>query len=183
MTLVKVWCSWLCERFQYFEGVALSHSHSWLWMRGSRIQSHCPCMMLCPSSMFSRILATDRPAVPSTHAGGKSEKSSTARLPISRPRCHASTLRMYAASAVPRDASTSWRKASSSAPMASMSSALRWAAGSGLPDGFGRWVRSVVTTESRLLTGRVRVGALGVPAREPSMLRSKSPSVVGMVWG
>ncbi len=39
------------------------------WMFGSFIQSHWPCMTLCPISMFSRILANDRPAVPSSHSG------------------------------------------------------------------------------------------------------------------
>ena len=91
---MKVWCSslWLC--FHRSDGEALSHSHACEWIFGSRIQSHWPCMTLCPISMFSRILATDRPTVPSTHAGGKSENSRTARLPISSERCQRITVRM-----------------------------------------------------------------------------------------
>ena len=49
----------------------LSHSQVVEWIFGSRIQSHWPCRMLWPISMFSRILATHRPAVPTTQAGGK----------------------------------------------------------------------------------------------------------------
>ena len=68
-TLVKVWWISLCECFHWLAGEALSHSHAVEWIRGSRIQSHWPCMTLWPISMFSRIFATDRPAVPSTQAG------------------------------------------------------------------------------------------------------------------
>jgi hypothetical protein len=50
--------------------------------------------MLCPISMFSRILATDRPTVPTNQAGGNLDASSTARLPSSSERCTAMTLRM-----------------------------------------------------------------------------------------
>ena len=65
------------------------HSHAVEWIFGSRIQSHWPCMTLWPISMFSRILATERPAVPSHQAGRTPltltlENSSTARLLISR---------------------------------------------------------------------------------------------------
>ena len=77
----------------------MSHSQVVEWILGSRIQSHWPCMTLCPISMFSRILATDRPAVPASQAGGNSENSSTARLPSSSLRWTLMTLRMYAASA------------------------------------------------------------------------------------
>lgn len=86
---MKVWwiSLWLC--FHWLAGEALSHSHAVEWILGSRIQSHWPCMTLWPISMFSRILATDSPAVPSHHAGRMPltltpEKSRTARLPISR---------------------------------------------------------------------------------------------------
>ena len=82
------WISlWLC--FHWLEGLALSHSQAVEWILGSRIQSHWPCMTLCPISMFSRILATERPAVPS-HQAGRTPltltllKSRTARLAISR---------------------------------------------------------------------------------------------------
>ena len=82
------WISlWLC--FHCELGLALSHSHAVEWIFGSRIQSHWPCMTLWPISMFSRILATDSPAVPSHQAGRTPltltlENSSTARLLISR---------------------------------------------------------------------------------------------------
>ena len=47
----------------------MSQSQVGEWMSGSFIQSHWPCMTLWPISMFSRIFATERPAVPSTQAG------------------------------------------------------------------------------------------------------------------
>src|SRR6476619_6835220 len=99
MTFVYVWCSSLCECFHCSDGEALSHSQVVEWIFGSRIQSHWPCMTLWPISMFSRILATDRPAVPS-HPAGRTpltltlENSSTARLLISRYRWTLITLRM-----------------------------------------------------------------------------------------
>src|SRR3712207_4989027 len=107
----------------------MSHSHVVEWIFGSRIQSHWPCRMLCPISMFSRILATERPTVPSTHAGGNLENSRTARLPSSSLRCTSMTVRMYFASSSPRLSRTSWRMVSSSLPSSSMSSAVRWAIG------------------------------------------------------
>ena len=94
MTLVKLWWSSLCACFHCAAGVAESHSQVVEWIFGSRIQSHCPCRMLCPISMFSRILATDRPAVPTTQAGGNSEASRTTRLPSSIERCVLITRRM-----------------------------------------------------------------------------------------
>ena len=107
----------------------MSHSQVVEWIFGSRIQSHWPWRMLWPISMFSRILATLRPAVPTTQAGGNALKSSTARLPSSILRCTSITLRMYAASRSPRVSMTSWRMASSSTPICSMSSGVRWAIG------------------------------------------------------
>src|SRR3954451_21542485 len=107
----------------------MSHSHVVEWIFGTRIQSHWPCSTLCPISMFSRIFATLRPAVPSTQAGGKIEASSTIRLPSSSERWVLISFLMYAASAAPRDAITSARIASSSLPSCSMSSGLRWAIG------------------------------------------------------
>ena len=65
-------------------------------------------------------------------------------------------------------------------PSASTSSAFRWAVGSGLPERLGTWRRSVVVTLSRLLTrGPADVtdagaGPVGVPAAEPSTVRSKA---------
>jgi hypothetical protein len=109
--------------------VAWSHSQVVEWILGSRIQSHWPCRMLWPISMLSRILATDRPAVPTSQAGGKIENSSTARLPSSRLRWVLITLRMYAASLAPRVSITLWRIASSSTPSISMSSGVRCAIG------------------------------------------------------
>ena len=129
ITFVYVWCSSLCECFHCSAGLAMSHSQVVEWIFGSRIQSHWPCRMLWPISMFSRILATDRPTVPTTQAGGNIENSSTPRLPSSSLRWTSMTLRMYAASSSPRLARTSSRIASSSRPMLSMSSAVRWAIG------------------------------------------------------
>src|SRR3954452_19894700 len=129
MTLVYVWCSSLWECFHCAEGETLSHSHVVEWIFGSRIQSHWPCMMLCPISMLSRILATLSPIVPTIHAGGNIDTSSTARLPSSSLRRTSMTLRMYAASLSPRLSSISSRIASSSLPRVSMSSSLRWAMG------------------------------------------------------
>src|SRR3954449_10823389 len=129
MTFVYVWCSSLCECFHCSAGLAMSHSHVVEWILGSRIQSHWPCRMLCPISMFSRILATDRPTVPTTHAGGNIDASRAARLPSSSLRWTSMTVRMYLASSSPRLSRTSWRMVSSSLPMISMSSAERWAIG------------------------------------------------------
>ena len=56
--------------------------------------------------MFSRILATARPAVPTSQAGGNIDTSSTARLPSSSLRWASMTVRMYAASALPRESMT-----------------------------------------------------------------------------
>ena len=75
-------------------GAALSHSQVVEWMAGSRIQSHCPWRMLCPISMFSRILATESPTVPAIHAGGNQANSSTPREPISSTRWALMTRRM-----------------------------------------------------------------------------------------
>src|SRR3954447_3917895 len=86
-------------------------------------------MTLWPISMFSRILATARPAVPATHAGGNSENSRTPRDPSSSLRCTSMTLRMYAASRSPRVSTTCWRMASSSTPRFVMSSSVRCSTG------------------------------------------------------
>src|SRR5215218_1094775 len=129
MTFVYVWCSSLCECFHCSAGLAMSHSQVVEWIFGSRIQSHCPCRMLCPISMFSRTFATDRPTVPTTQAGGNIETSSAARLPSSSLRWTSMTRRMYFASSSPRLLRTSWRMVSSSLPMISMSSADKWAMG------------------------------------------------------
>ncbi len=84
----------MCECFHCSDGEALSHSQVVEWILESRIQSHWPCMTLWPISMFSRIFATDRPAVPISQAGGNSENSSRARLESSSLRCTSITLRM-----------------------------------------------------------------------------------------
>src|SRR4051794_41937445 len=81
MTLVKLWWSSLWACFHCAAGVAESHSQVVEWIFGSRIQSHWPCRMLCPISMFSRILATERPAVPTSQAGGEKEARRTTRGP------------------------------------------------------------------------------------------------------
>ena len=94
ITLVKLWWSSLWACFHWAAGVAESHSQVVEWIFGSRIQSHWPCRMLWPISMFSRILATDRPAVPTTQAGGNSEARRTTRLPSSSERWVLITRRM-----------------------------------------------------------------------------------------
>src|SRR3954453_11234264 len=126
---VKLWWISLWACFQPAAVDALSHSQVVEWIFGSRIQSHWPCITLCPISMFSRILATLRPTVPSTHAGGRALKSRVARLASSRRRCTVTTLRMYAESFSPRTSRMSWRIVSSSIPICSMSSGVRWAVG------------------------------------------------------
>ena len=97
-----MWWIWLWLCFHCSAGEAMSQSQVVEWILGSRIQSHWPWRMLWPISMLSRILATDRPAVPTTQAGGKALKSSTARLPSSRLRWVLIIRRMYAASSAPR---------------------------------------------------------------------------------
>ncbi len=84
----------MCECFHAAAGEAVSQSHVDEWMFGSFIQSHWPCMTLCPISMFSRIFAIDRPAVPSTQAGLNREKISTAREIAPSRRCSWIMLRM-----------------------------------------------------------------------------------------
>ena len=58
---------WECFHASLVEAVSQSHEEEWIW--GSFIQSHWPCMTLWPISMFSRILAAEREAVPATQAG------------------------------------------------------------------------------------------------------------------
>ena len=84
----------MCECFHAAAGEAVSQSQVEEWMVGSFIQSHWPCRTLCPISMFSRIFATDSPAVPSTQAGLYFEKISTARDIAARRRCSVIMLRM-----------------------------------------------------------------------------------------
>src|SRR4051812_28892676 len=103
-------------------------------------------MTLWPISMFSRIWATNRPAVPTNQAGGNSENSSTAREPSSSLRWVSMTLRMYAASLSPRFSMNSARIASSSAPMFSMSPGERWSMGL-----VGFFCRTVMVTPSARL--------------------------------
>ena len=55
-------------------------------MSGSFIQSHWPCMTLWPISMFSRILASESAAVPSTQAGLKREAKQHRRAPMTTSR-------------------------------------------------------------------------------------------------
>ena len=73
----------------------MSHSQLVEWISGSFIQSHCPCMMLCPSSMFSTILATPSAPAPIAQAVLLREPSiSSTRAPTSRPRWKRMVLRM-----------------------------------------------------------------------------------------
>ncbi len=55
-------------------------------MSGSRIQSHWPCSTLCPTSMFSMILATESMPTPATHMTGFLAKTRLARPASSRVR-------------------------------------------------------------------------------------------------
>ena len=64
-TFVHVWWTRLWPCFHWSAGQTESHSHTVELISGSFIQSHWPCMTLWPISMFSRILARPRPAVPS----------------------------------------------------------------------------------------------------------------------
>ena len=65
----------------------MSHSQVVEWISGSFIQSHWPCMMLCPSSMFSTILATPSAPAPTAQAARFREPTrSNARAATSRPR-------------------------------------------------------------------------------------------------
>jgi hypothetical protein len=66
---------------------AESQSHVDELICGSFIQSHWPCITLWPISMFSRTLASDRVAVPATHAGFARENSSTRRPRTTSRRC------------------------------------------------------------------------------------------------
>ncbi len=104
----------------------MSHSHVDEWISGSFIQSHWPCMTLWPISMFSRILATPSMAAPATHAGFQRDAKSVTRPATARLRWMVMIRLMYAASAAPRDSSTSARRASSSRPSWSTSSSVRW---------------------------------------------------------
>src|SRR3954454_8465301 len=124
---VYLWCTklWLC--FHCSLGQAVSHSQALECTSGSFIQSHCPWMTLCPSSMFSMILASPSIVVPATHAGGNALANKAARPPTARPRCSLMAFLMYAASSAPRDSSMSRRIWSSSRPIASTSASVRWA--------------------------------------------------------
>src|SRR3954453_12915284 len=116
---------WLC--FHCSLGQAVSHSQALEWISGSFIQSHCPWMTLCPSSMFSMILASPSMAVPATQAGGNALANRAARPPTASPRWSLIAFLMYAASAAPRDCSMSRRISSSSRPIAWTSASVRWA--------------------------------------------------------
>src|SRR5690606_814352 len=167
-TLVHWWCTWLWVCFHCREGQTLSHSQVVAWTSSSRIQSHWPCMTLCPISMFSRIFDNDSAAVPATHAGGNTPAASRARPASSRVRWSRMTPRMYAASSSPSEASTSSRTASSSAASASRSTCARsWAAAGAAwgvsGDAVRPWGSIVVVMGPRWsggawVGGRVRLG-------------------------
>ena len=114
--LVNLWWVSLCARFHCPGGEAWSHSHVDEWIFGSRIQSHWPCSTLCPISMLSRILASERPAVPRTQPvrrlAATQQDGPAAQLEAAAARVM--TRRMYAASLAPRLSSTRCRSASSS---------------------------------------------------------------------
>ncbi len=67
--LVNRWCWTLWARFHCEGGEACCQFQVSEWIFGSRIQSHCPCRTLCPISMLSRILATERQPAPISQAG------------------------------------------------------------------------------------------------------------------
>src|SRR6478752_9312772 len=120
---------WLC--FHCSAGWAVSHSQLDEWISGSFIQSHWPCMTLWPISMFSRILASPSRPAPAIQAGTRVFRdcrpaSRVTRPAVARPRCTLMIRLMYAASAAPRDSSISARMASSSRPICSTSSSVRW---------------------------------------------------------
>src|SRR4051795_7407683 len=126
-TFVYWWWTKLCECFHCSAGCAVSHSQVEEWISGSFIQSHWPCMTLCPISMFSKILATPSIAVPASQAGFHRLASRVTRAVAASPRWTLIIRLMYAASASPRDSSISVRIASSSRPSSSTSSEVRWA--------------------------------------------------------
>ena len=83
---------WEC--FQASAVEAVSQSQVEELMRGSFIQSHCPCRTLWPISMFSRIFAAERAAVPAARAGRLLEASSSAREITPSRRCSSIMLSM-----------------------------------------------------------------------------------------
>src|SRR3712207_6840008 len=125
-TLVNWWWMKLCECFHCSAGWSVSHSQFEEWISGSFIQSHWPCMTLWPISMFSRILAIPSMAAPAAQAGFLLLNSRVTRAAAARPRWILINRLMYAASAAPRDSSISDRSASSSRPICSTSSSVRW---------------------------------------------------------
>src|SRR3954452_4677973 len=130
-TLVQVWWTMLCPCFQWSAEHTVSHSHVVEWISGSFIQSHWPCITLWPISMFSRILARPRNAVPRTTAGTRVffdwvPPSRATRPAAASPRWILIIRLMYAASSLLRDSSICVRIASSSRPSCSTSSSVRW---------------------------------------------------------
>ena len=127
ITFVYVWCSSLCECFHCSAHEAMSHSYVVEWI-GSRIQSHWPWRMLCPISMFSRILATLRPRCRRSRPAGtcSREHRAAAELEPALDADHLADVRRVGVAAVVEEP---WRISSSSLPSSSMSSAVRWAMG------------------------------------------------------
>ena len=83
---VYLWCVSLCARFHCSGGDEWSQSQVEEWIFGSRIQSHWPWRTLWPISMFSRILASERLAVPIHHAERRLPASRMTRPPSSSAR-------------------------------------------------------------------------------------------------
>src|SRR4051812_20665 len=83
-------------------------------------------MTLWPISMFSRIFASASMAAPAAHAGFLLDANRVPRPAAARPRWILIIRLMYAASFAPRDSSISARIASSSRPICSTSSSVRW---------------------------------------------------------
>src|SRR4051794_2777754 len=122
----------LCEWRHACAVEAVSQSHAWELMTGSFIQSHWPCRMLWPSSMFSRIFATESVLIPSSQAGHHDEARSSMRPIRPSRRCRSMIDRMYFASRSPRSSFTCSWSSSNSLPIASSCSGVSlWSGFSG----------------------------------------------------
>src|SRR3954453_20380116 len=152
---VYVWWMKLWECFHASLVDAVSQSHVEEWICGSFIQSHWPCITLWPISMFSRILASESPAVPTTQAGLKRLNTRIARESTSRRRCISIIERMYLASRSPSESNTSSWMASNSLPSASISSSDSLASGLSIIDSG----MSLLQLDLHKALGRVDAGA------------------------
>src|SRR4051794_5999779 len=117
--------------------------------------------------MFSRILASESPAVPTAHSGLKREPSSTTRLATSSCRCILIMLVMYRRSRSPSSSKTSSWIASNSRPSSSSCSSVRRDSGLSI---ISSMESSVLKSQGDLdgAFGRVHAGAdhLALGARD-----------------